>query len=124
MYFEEGAPTQTQPHRKRKSSSERTTVLVDKRNATVILDYSNKSHTLLADPTYESTNWNLIKQVEKQIKKLIEVLHPSQNIETPNSKRHQNAFLGHKGLCPCALMWKVQPVCCKGSGGSWNWDKG
>jgi hypothetical protein len=40
------------------------TVLADKDNATVILDssdYSNKIHTLLADPTYEPTNCNPLK---------------------------------------------------------------
>lgn len=25
---------------------------------------------------------------------------------------------------PCGTIWKVQPVCWKGDGGSWNWDRG
>jgi hypothetical protein len=51
------------------------TVPADKGNATVILDssdYSNNIHTLLSDPTYEPTNCNPIKQMERQTKKLIQ----------------------------------------------------
>jgi hypothetical protein len=50
-------------------------VLVDKGNATVLLDsldYSNRIHTVLSDPIYEPTNRNPIKQVERQTKKLIQ----------------------------------------------------